>query len=350
MTACGVGSTRRLAGLRVALAVLVLAAGCADARAPSSGCATDRATTDAAVEGPARSSPPADPVHAYRRLRNREARLLAEGRPQEALALYADGPLRARLRATVAAATIAGARVAGGPAPVPDTAIDVLAAGPRRATLHVREVGAPWTVVAGDAAPPPRVLDDHVLMVRRAHRWRVAARQPATWVPEHVQRRGEHWPAVSFDGRVPPPPLRLSGSPDAAVRSIVAYLDWLHAHRPDPALLDAVASEHGPARDVLAAPLERLRAGGLRLDRALEVQAVAVRGRGPGWIDVAVTLHRDRAALVDRAGRAVAHEPAWTGALSVPLVTDQLGRWRVADVFPSDLAAWPEVLNPLRIP
>jgi hypothetical protein len=298
---------------------------------------------------PTAPRPPSGVAAAYRDLRAREARALARERPLAALALHAAGPLRDRLAATLAAAELAGASVAGGVVTV--ESVHVVRAGRRRATVRVVERASPWSIVASGALPPPaaRVADDVVLR-RVAGRWRVEARYASPWEPGRVQRPGEHWPALSHDGSVPPPRLHLRGDPATALRSIVRLLAWLHAHRPDPALLDACTSEHGPAREVLAARLRGLAAQGVRLGPRWRVEQVTRRDARGGAVDLVITVRAGPGALVDAHGRIIGVAPAWSGDLAVTLVADLGGHWRLADLFPADLSAWPDATNPLRIP
>jgi hypothetical protein len=139
-------------------------------------------------------------------------------------------------------------------------------------------------------------------------------------------------PAYSFDDSVPPPKLVNTGTDYVAIlKSLDAYSNWLAAHRPRPALVDAFVAAGTRLHDSYVKTLTALHD---RSERLLELRngtdtytiVSATQNAVSANVVQRITLHR----VVDSVGRVV-DEARFTGETAYRVLAVKTnGRWYVA--------------------
>lgn len=160
-----------------------------------------------------------------------------------------------------------------------------------------------------------------------------AARSTATTAPLSVAPPTTG-PAVPAADTTPPPVLVATGHDYAAIaHSLVTYIDWVDAHRPDPALA-AEAIQRGTTTfqraESLLATLRSKHQTLVSIDKKVSITVGGVS-------DSMVTLRLDETLLEDRTfdrdHRVVKTQRyPGTGHYDILMLSDGTGRWRIGDV------------------
>jgi hypothetical protein len=150
-------------------------------------------------------------------------------------------------------------------------------------------------------------------------------RAPRTTTPTTV-------PAFSFDNSVPPPKLINTGTNYVAIlKSLDAYSNWLAAHRPEPALVDAFVASGTRLHDSYVQTLTTLRD---RSERFIEHRSgedrYAIVSATPDAVSANVTQRIVSHRVVDSAGRTV-KEALFDGDSAYRVLAVKTGeRWYIA--------------------
>lgn len=225
----------------------------------------------------------------------------------------------------------------------------------REVTLHVIESRGKSRVITeelGVELELPGSTHDEYVRLRADHdgRWRISARYSTPFEPERVQRPGEVWPDVSFDGSVPPPPAAGPGVGAAdATRSLFEAVWWMLAHNPDATVAEQVFAADSPGFEPSEALFRRLREARQRFTAPVEIGKVTVVDDRDAYASVRVHLEVGAGRLVTAGGSLVTTTPPWEGDVTAVVNRDPGGYWRIDDLFAAD-PAQPDPDNPLRVP